>query len=226
VEAGTGGAGAGLWRFLPRLGGGRTRAAGENRRKLWRKVFPAAEDEIDKLLRENPSLGQAWSDLTVMLMKHLWGLVLAPVVVHWLKTRQQCNTPVHAMWSMTLLQLASFLAIQVGLRLGQSGLDHTTFHRTYTAFAFMAGAFMWLGYGIAGSHIPYQSEDYDDKCSKARTGIQTLVATTAALISSSINVHLRKRVFAMHFNNMMWLLTPYLFNHVMVGRHKLNPVDP
>jgi hypothetical protein len=81
MEAGTGGANAGPWIFLPKLGGGRG-AAGKNRRKVWGKASPAAEDEIDKLLRENPSLGEAWSDLTVMLAKHLWPLIFAPVIVH------------------------------------------------------------------------------------------------------------------------------------------------
>jgi hypothetical protein len=120
------------------------------------------------------------------------------------------------MWSLTLLQLAAFGVCQMWLvRFGQRALDHTKFHLTYHVFAFVGSACMWAGYGIAGTFVPYLSDDYRDKCSKARVGIQLWVATTAALIQFSLHVHLRRRVFALHFSNMVALYTPYYFNHVM-----------
>ena len=41
-----------------------------------------------------------------------------------------------------------------------------------------------------------------------------LGCSIAALISFSINIHVRKRVFAIQCNNLLWLLMPYLVSQV------------
>jgi hypothetical protein len=287
LEAGAGGAGApgGGWSFLPTLGGGgRTRAAGANtntehtRRKAWWKFSSssaAKEDEIDKILREYPSLAEAWSDLTVMLLKNLWFFIFAPAVVHWLKTKRECGVPTHAMVAMTVFQVFAFLASRNCLRLlaasADRPADHTKWYSAYTVSCFVGSGCMWLGYGIQGNYTNH-ADDHRGKCSKERMGIMILGGglyksnpnpvylypvylyprleesawflqplklssseklvfqsllfqiqlvlplrlgcSIAALISFSINIHVRKRMFAIQCNNLLCLLMPYLVNQV------------
>lgn len=226
------------WRFLPacvELGGSswrRTTAVVSRRCRALTHFIqfgrascnPAAEDEIERLLRMNPSLGTAWSSLTVMLGKSLWPIICAPLIVHWLKTRHECGVPFHAMMTLSVCQVAaSIILLAYHVRYGSSCLDmdYRLNYPRYTAVAFITTAFGCFGYGYGISYIPVMSENYGDTCSNARITFMLLLCVLCTLIFCSLNIHLRRCVFGLHANCVFWLALPFAAHHV-TGRSPYN----
>lgn len=174
----------------------------------------AREHETDRYLREHPSLRGDWSNLTKVLMNRAWILIVAPLFVHLIKTRRECNIPLHAMVTMTACNFAALLLISLEcFRLPT--LHHIKADKLHVVKMLVSSALMWVGYGVAAACVRDMSDNFADKCSKVRVSLMVLVTTTSALTTISISIYLRKKIYMFHFCNMIAFATPCLVIHAL-----------
>ena len=171
------------------------------------------KDEMEKLLRENPSLRNVWTDLTDTLLKGLSPLIFAPLLVHWIKTRHECNVSTPMMISTSVFQILAAIVPRL-LRTIDPHRHSTTSNPRYVALAYVGCGFMWVGYGQGMATAPSLKESNLDACSIARVSIMAMAAMTASTISFAMNIHLSRHVFRIAFNTIFCYALPTLICHV------------
>ena len=174
------------------------------------KVIDLSENdcEVDRMIKDDPELEYAWSELTGPLIRQCTPIGLLPLVVHWCKSRLECGIPDNAVQiaiafnclGLLSTHCAGFVAKCVSKKLQKSV--------TLMCF-FLASVLMWTGYGIMTESIPHLS-DVPGQCSKFK--LRKIVFICIGIFQTLISLHvdLRKHLTKIHLCTLTSFFLPLL----------------